>query len=289
MDRRRFLTLAGALAFGTVEHRRGRALERPQIGNLLRAPIELRGEWAYRDAVRVVLSRARAVDLSGLRLISDRQPLRISVENHAQGSPAIWLHSDEPERASIIVNIGPSSDWCKLAYQFGHELGHVLSNSWQFSAKPQPPTQWLEEALVEAFSIRGLGSLAASWRESPPFAGDSAFSSAIHHYRSDLMAKNNSDASSAMSLAEWFKLNRDGLEYQRNVSRGPAIQAIVALFDEPFEEKTSCAEELGALNRWPERTALPIRDYLLRWKRSCNEIGASGALPTRLEQLFFPT
>jgi hypothetical protein len=104
-----------------------------------------------------------------------------------------------------------------------------------------------------------------------------------------LLAKNNSDASDAMKLAEWFKLNREGLENGRNVPRGPAIQAILALFEEQFEDKTSCAEELGALNRWPERTALPIRDYFHHWKRSCNEIGANGALPTRLEQLFFPT
>src|SRR5262245_29647307 len=36
-----------------------------------------------------------------------------------------------------------------LAYQFGHELGHVTANSWQPHAKPQPPSRWLEEALVE--------------------------------------------------------------------------------------------------------------------------------------------
>jgi len=121
-----------------------------------------------------VLSRVRSIDLSGVRLLSDRQPEKVHVENHSQGSPAIWLHGDQPQMASIIVNVGPA-DWCKLAYQFGHELGHVLSNSWQFSAKPGPPTQWLEEALVETFSIRGLRLLADSWEKAPPFAGDSAF------------------------------------------------------------------------------------------------------------------
>ncbi len=121
-----------------------------------------------------VLSRVRSIDLSGVRLLSDRQPEKVHVENHSQGWPAIWLHGDQPQMASIIVNVGPA-DWCKLAYQFGHELGHVLSNSWQFSAKPGPPTQWLEEVLVETFSIRGLRLLADSWEKAPPFAGDSAF------------------------------------------------------------------------------------------------------------------
>src|ERR1700720_4434692 len=56
------------------------------------------------------------------------------------------------------VDIG-EGDWSKLAYQFGHELGHVMANSWQPHAKPKVPCQWLEEALVEALSTlaRGIG------------------------------------------------------------------------------------------------------------------------------------
>ncbi len=50
-----------------------------------------------------------------------------------------------------------------------------MANSWQPHAKPKPPCQWIEEALVEAFSLRGLGRLAQSWKQNPPFAGDSAF------------------------------------------------------------------------------------------------------------------
>jgi hypothetical protein len=92
-------------------------------------------------------------------------------------------------------------DWSKLAYQFGHELGHVLANSWQPYAKPGPPCQWLEEAMVEAFSIRGLGRLAKSWKEDPPFAGDSAFGDATQ-YRDDIVR-------SYSALAESQGLNRD--------------------------------------------------------------------------------
>jgi hypothetical protein len=31
-----------------------------------------------------------------------------------------------------------------MVYQFGHELGHVLSNSWQPDSLPLRPSQWLE-------------------------------------------------------------------------------------------------------------------------------------------------
>jgi hypothetical protein len=36
--------------------------------------------------------------------------------------------------------------------------------------------------------------------------------------------------------------------------------------------------DLGALNRWPERTGVPLEDYLHRWSASCGDLGASGRL-----------
>jgi hypothetical protein len=75
-----------------------------------------------------VLSRARQPCLAGLKLVSDRQPAKILVDNHTDGAPAIWLHDDPADTAWIIVDVSPL-DWSKLAYQFGHELGPVLCNS----------------------------------------------------------------------------------------------------------------------------------------------------------------
>src|SRR5229473_5416093 len=156
--------------------------------SLLSAPLDLGGVWksSPADAVLRVLSRVRAVSLEGLRLLSDRQPDRLHVDNHPSGWPAVWLHNDHTNTAWIIVDIGPA-DWCKLSYQFGHELGHVLCNSWNAQSKPRVPCQWLEESMVEAFSIRGLGRLAASWESNPPFAGDAAFGAAIREYRENLI------------------------------------------------------------------------------------------------------
>ncbi len=97
-----------------------------------------------------------------VRLVSDRQPNGLRIDEHPFGPPAIWLHSDPVDVAWIIVDIG-QQDWSQLACQFGHELGHVMANSWRRDAKPATSCQWPEEAMVEAFSIRGP----ALW----PFAG----------------------------------------------------------------------------------------------------------------------
>ncbi|UGY22006.1 hypothetical protein HU675_0028855 [Bradyrhizobium septentrionale] len=260
--------------------RPNRSLEAFSKKTLLDAPLELAGDWGLSppQAVRRVLLRVREVCLSGLQLFSDQQPETLRVDNHTAGSPAIWLHDDRPGTAWVIVNIGPR-DWSKLAYQFGHELGHVLCNSWVRSAQPGPPCQWLEEALVEAFSIRGLGLLWESWEKSPPFAGDQAFAAAIRQYREDLMAQYKNETN--QDTSSWFRSHRPELESGRAVGKGKAVLEILAV----LEKEQACVEDLGAANRWPARTRIAIEEYLREWDKSCNEIGAPGRLPSRLRRL----
>jgi hypothetical protein len=107
---------------------------------LLSAPIELGGDWGHMlpRSADLVVERMRHACLDGVRLVSDRQPTRLRVDEHTSRPPAIWLHPDGSTMAWVIVDIGERA-WCQLAYQFGHELGHVLCNSWQPHAKPKPP------------------------------------------------------------------------------------------------------------------------------------------------------
>jgi hypothetical protein len=217
--------------------------------------------------------------LAGVRLLSDRQPGKLRVDNHAEGGPAIWLHGDQPGTAWIFVNIGPA-DWSKLAYQFGHELGHVFCNSWSRSAQPSPPTQWLEETIAEAFSMRGLGLLADSWEKNPPFAGDQGFAAAIRQYRGNLIKQYTNAAD--QDMASWLRIHRSDLESGGPADKGPAvIETLAAL-----ENERACVEDLGAVNRWPERTRVPIEDYLTKWAKSCAAIGTAGRLPARFRQMF---
>ena len=253
---------------------------------LLTAPIELAGDWGHmlpRSADQVV-ERMRRACLDGVRLVSDRQPTRLRVDEHTSGPPAVWLHPDGSSMAWVIVDIGERA-WAQLAYQFGHELGHVFANSWQPHAKPMPPCQWIEEALVEAFSLRGLGRLAKDWKQDPPFPGDNAFGDSIADYRENIIRR-YAMLADAQGLtrdpAAWFKDHRDEIEVP---GLNPFAQAAsLALLGE-YERAPTCVEALGALNRWPGRTAVPIEDYLRQWEASCAELQASSLLPTRLREM----
>ena len=277
--RRSFLALAGVLPL-CLRELICAAEAGPASVDLLTAPLELTGAWGDGSplpAVSRVVTRVREAALTGVRLLSDRQPERLRVDDHSSGLPAVWLHADQPKTAWVIVDIGPA-DWCKLAYQFGHELGHVLCNSWEWSARLTGQTQWLEEALAEAFSIRGLGLLAASWEKNPPFAGDAPFAKAIRQYRQNLVENYKKAAPPGPDIAACYR------SHCRDFTQGKGDPLVIAVLDE-LEGDPASVEDLGAVNRWPQRSAAPVGEYLSSWQASCAEIGAAGHLPRRLNTL----
>jgi hypothetical protein len=255
---------------------------------LLTAQIEVTGGWqgSLPSSALTVITGMRDASLEGVPLLSDRQPDSIRVDDHASEPPHIWLHFDNNTRLAWIVVDVEERDWSRLAYQFGHELGHVLANSWARNAKTGPPTQWLEESIVEAFSIRGLGHLAARWETAPLFPGDNAYGAAVRDYREKLIQKYTkaTDGTSG-NLADWLRDTRPALERPAiglNPIEGPAILAILA----ELEGGADAVADIGALNRWPERAGLPLEQYFAKWVKSCEELHASGRLPQRLNALF---
>jgi hypothetical protein len=253
---------------------------------LLSVPIELGGDWdgSPQPSALTVINRMRAVSLGGVPLLSDRQPEVLRVDNHRSGPPFVWLHSDPPREAWIVVDVG-GRDWSKLAYQFGHELGHVFCNSWQLSTRSNVPCQWLEESLVEAFSLRGLRLLAESWDQEPPFPGTASFGRAIEDYCGKVSQpyRQPDVLKTAADTASWFFKTRDSLADQTGVGpiEGPAILAILDM----LEDNKNCIGDMGALNRW-DREALPLESYLSAWIASCAEIGSSGRLPILIKKQF---
>ncbi len=260
------------------------AVQRTIAGSsLFSTSLELAGDWGMSPPAAVirVLSRLRDVSLSGIELFSDRQPVTIRVESRTEGFPAIWLHEENAGMAWILVTIG-ECDWCQLAYQFGHELGHVLCNSWDKVARPSAPCQWLEESLAEAFTIRGLRRLATSWEQDPPFDGDAGFANSIRQYCNNLIKRYEAQAPN-QTCARWFRTARTSLDLRGGESEaeGPVTLGILA----DLENNTACVEDLGAVNRWPQRSGVPVEDYLDLWEISCAEIGAPGRLPKRVRRL----
>ena len=56
--------------------------------------------------------------------------------------------------------------WAQFAYQFAHELCHVLSNLERLRGNPN---NWFVEALCELSSVFTLRKMAERWRTQPPY------------------------------------------------------------------------------------------------------------------------
>ena len=69
--------------------------------------------------------------------------------------------------------------------------------------------------------------------------------------------------------------------YLGDYAKAASLIILVAYEDDP-----AGLEALSALNRWRGRSVLPLEDYLRAWRRSCAELGASPALPDRLQAIF---
>jgi hypothetical protein len=253
---------------------------------LLTAPLELGGSWgqSLRTDAAAVIERMRRACLAGVALLSERQPAKLRVDNHAGSNPSIWLQSEEPMTGWIIVIVG-TRDWCNLAYQFGHELGHVFGNSWELDARPRSPCQWIEEALVEAFSLRGLLRLADDWERAPPFPNDAVYASAIRSYRETILSGDRTTAQDegvSAGFGAWFRTHEACLSGQGGLrtARG-AVPTMLDL----LENDQDLVADIGALNRWPERSGVPLYDYLDLWEQSCAALNAPGRLPVRLREL----
>jgi hypothetical protein len=236
-------------------------------------------------AAALVISRTREACLSGIRLLSDHQPDRLRIEDHTSGPPFVWLHKENPTTAWIVVDVGTRA-WSQLAYQFGHELGHVMCNSWMWKAETPPPSRWLEESLAEAFSIRGLGRLADAWERDPPFTGDARYGQSLRDYRRSLIEKYQKapGPEPVQDVSAWLRANRARLDDATGVGdlEGPAILTVLT----EMEADKGCVEDLGAVNRWPARSGVPLEDYLRAWRASCEQVQAPGRLPAHLQDIF---
>ena len=253
---------------------------------LLTAPLQLGGSWegsAVADA-SAVIEHMRAACLAGVALVSDHQPAKLRVDDRAGSSPAIWLHTDAPTTAWITVIVG-TRDWCNLAYQFGHELGHVLCNSWEPDAVPRNPCQWIEEALVEAVSLRGLGVLADNWNRAPPFPNDAAYGASIRAYRETILAGYSAsapDQNNPSAFGAWFEMHEAFLKQHGGLdSAAGAVSTMLGL----LEGDPAMIADMGALNRWEGRSGVPLLNYFDLWQKSCAELHAPGRLPLRLRKL----
>lgn len=243
------------------------------------------GEASIDDMTKIVQSM-RFACLHGIKLRSDMHPKSILVEN-IKGSPSNWapivLATERPDKAAWIRVTIDSHHWARLAYQFGHELGHVISNTWGIGSLPQTPCQFLEEVCVEAFSIRGLFEIDKRWNIKPPHPHWKSYAHCFSKYA-------ESTLKSHRRLERHSEINERtiSIKFKEDLCKlrklGPSAKALVPTVAEMLISNKSLIEDFSALNRWPERSSSSIEIYIEKWIASCQSINSPGALPRKIRK-----
>ena len=244
------------------------------------APLSVSGAWGEGvppDVVRGLLVYMRDAALAGVTLPPAQGPRSIEVVNRGSGGPSIWLSARNPGGAVIYVVTGAAA-WSQLAYQFGHEFGHVLANSWQPGSEPALPSQWIEETAAEAFALEALARIARRWSTTPPFRGNRPYGAALSAYRDEILAKYEAASAPQDRIEAWLR------ESPVDIAPLAAGEAkwhagLIVAAQRRLAQNPAAMADVAALNLWPERSRLPAAVYLDRWSEACRRLGTPGELP----------
>lgn len=192
----------------------------------------------------------------------------IKVE-HGDDTP-IALYEKVSGGQYVILLTAKDRHWSQIAYQFAHELTHVLSNfdngAWR-RAKAQDPNQWFEESMCEAASLFALKQMAITWETSPPYEQWKSYAPALRRYAEDMTRESHRVLPAGVTLASWFSKNEKAVRtdpYKRASNEIVAMRLLALLEQHP--------ESWGAvsyLNRDSQTADTDIGEYLQRWYDSC--------------------
>jgi hypothetical protein len=222
---------------------------------------------------------ARAEDIASvLHTVADmvlpyfpRQlPRRLLVAADPHGPRVLLAGSTQAEH--VVRLSARDTRWDQFAYQFAHELCHVLASH---SAEPggdgglADRHQWFEEALCEAVSLFVLRRLGSSWAKAPPYPHWRAYAPAFGEYAARLQAEPHRQLRPTESARAWLEDNRAELE--RDPYLRSKNEVVATLLLALIEEKPEDLAGLGYLSDGAVRSSRNFEEYLASWYECCPE------------------
>lgn len=232
---------------------------RPNAGASFAPDVSIRvepggwGDVSTGDIAAVLQSTAHALTADAAL----RQPIDVIV-----------VHGDEPETAfernedgAFVVTLAvEGAYWSQLAYQFSHELCHVLSLN---ERRIETATDWFEESVCEAVSLVTLRRMARQWAgsEDPSWR---SFAPEHARYVERVIARRARLRSRRQSLRSWYVCRIAELSanrYDRD-NNGVIANALMPI----IERDGRAIAAITSLNRSAVRADRSIADLVTAWR-----------------------
>ena len=183
----------------------------------------------------------------------------INVGRSSDGPIVLFRRGDLGE---YLVNLNTGDKyWAQYAFQFSHEIGHILCGY----REGEQSNHWFEEMLCETASLFALKKLSEEWKTDPPYPNWKPFAESFDEYAQERI--DQQPWPKDLSLADWYTkekelLIKDGRNLDRNL--------MVAIRILPFFEKNPAGwAACSALNKKKGQEKRSFETYLRDWHESC--------------------
>lgn len=217
-----------------------------------------KSDWrADPENVKAVLDSAAQ---TLVRHFPDRKLAPILVE--PRGGPIVLYERGGEGEYQVRLDTGETY-WSQYAFQFAHELGHILSDY----QENQHRNKWFEEAICETASLYALREMAKTWKTDAPYENWRGYAPSLAAYADERLAA--AKLPEGKTLAAWFADHEAEL-YGNSTNR--ELNLVVATQLLPlFEEKPEGWEAIGWLNAANSKQSQTLAEYLADWQRSSPE------------------
>lgn len=209
-------------------------------------------DWGNADPARIMVvleDTARALR----SLFPAEGALRILVSPTSRAPMVLFERTARGEHHVLLRARG--TNWAHYAYEFAHELGHILTHYDRQASQPYAARhQWFEEAVCEMLSVYALRRLAARAPDDfgAPYAGFADLVLGEPHRRAAL----------GLDLAAWLRANEPALRadpYQRERNEAVTMR-LLEIFG-----TGSRLRALAYLNVPAAPATASFREYLEDW------------------------
>ena len=170
-------------------------------------------------------------------------------------NPITLFRSFQKEPFTILLS-ARGRHWSQFAYQFSHELCHVLSN---YERLRDSRNNWFHEAICELASIFTIRRMVETWPIRPPYANWAGYAKSLSSYAEEYLTREERRLPAGMTLSQWLLLEEECLRENCGQRDKNAVVAYSLL---PIFESEPAV--WNAIRRLPNSSAT-FREYILEW------------------------
>nr|CAA6830368.1 MAG: Unknown protein [uncultured Thiotrichaceae bacterium] len=202
----------------------------------------------------------------------------IIVRNAPKGPISLYQRGENGEYIVLLDVKGRY--WSQLAYQYSHEICHLLSN---YDLAPNNITQqqWFEESLCEAFSLFTLKQMAIHWEESPPYPNWKSYAPELRGYADRIQREQHRQITSPISA--WYKQQQKVLEENPYAQDRKLNEKMATALLEIFEANPENWAAMNYLNLGEDTGVHNMQKYMSDWYRNAPD--AHQKIVVKIQQL----